>query len=191
MLQPRNHGPRRSIAHRMKPLPESLFAIYALSLPKGHGFGTHQPVSFWQTSDSRACAVITCDVQNGAYGILVMRRRLDQVWVISGQEHGLTGQSEAMLALEPLMREDVPLLPVPTGTTRRPALHDVKGRDTSDLFKLLARPSHHLAAWLLNQVYLALPTPDANWALTSRPSTFTLACGSCTCSHVSGSKVCW
>ncbi|MET2521760.1 hypothetical protein [Ralstonia pseudosolanacearum] len=93
-----------------------------------------------------------------------MRRRLDQVWVISGQEHGLTGQSEAMLALEPLMREDVPLLPVPTGTTRRPALHDVKGRDTSDLFKLLARPSHHLAAWLLNQVYLALPTPDANWA---------------------------
>ncbi|CAN7805737.1 hypothetical protein LJR267_010648 [Paraburkholderia hospita] len=93
-----------------------------------------------------------------------MRRRVDDVWAVVHQEHGFAGTDEAMLALEPLMREDFPPLPVPAGTAMRPALHNVKGRDTSDLFKLLASPSHHLAAWLLNQVYLALPTPDANWA---------------------------
>lgn len=149
--------------HRMKPLPESLFAIYALSLPRGHGFGTQQPVSFWQTDDSRACAVITRNRQDGTHGILVMRRRQDQVWAICNQTYGLT-LSEAMVTLEPLMGENIPPLPVPAGTAKRPALHDAKGRNTSDLFKLLARPSHHIAAWLLNQVYLALPAPDTNWA---------------------------
>ena len=28
---------------------------------------------------------------------------------------------------------------------------------------MLARRTHHLAAWALNQLYLALPRPDRNW----------------------------
>jgi hypothetical protein len=43
-------------------------------------------------------------------------------------------------------------------------LYDVQDRKPSDIFMLLVRPSHHVAAWLLNQVYLAFPSPDESWA---------------------------
>jgi hypothetical protein len=32
------------------------------------------------------------------------------------------------------------------------------------VFKLLTQPTHHIAAWLLNQMYLALANPDRSWA---------------------------
>ncbi len=54
--------------------------------------------------------------------------------------------------------------PLPPGTPRRPILSGVEGRTPSDVFLYLASKSHHAAAWMLNQLYLALPNPDPNWA---------------------------
>jgi hypothetical protein len=70
------------------------------------------------------------------------------------------------------MREgDAPEL-LPPGTPRRAPLHDVRGREVSEIFKLLAEPSHQPAAWLLNQLYLSLPRPDANWASDCQTKNF-------------------
>ena len=66
--------------------------------------------------------------------------------------------------MEPLLREGQPAEPMPPATAPRPALYDLRGRTASDAFKLLTTPSHHPAAWILNQLYLALPKPDKNWA---------------------------
>ena len=35
----------------MKILPQSLFDIYALALPRGHGFGNRPPLEGWQTDE--------------------------------------------------------------------------------------------------------------------------------------------
>jgi hypothetical protein len=43
-------------------------------------------------------------------------------------------------------------------------LYDLQDRIPSDLFKCLFQPYHHLAAWTINQLYLAIPNPDTNWA---------------------------
>ena len=61
------------------------------------------------------------------------------------------------------MKEGAPPEPIPINAQRRPALYDMHGREPSTVFKLLTHPTHHVAAWLLNQVYLALPNPDRNW----------------------------
>jgi hypothetical protein len=53
---------------------------------------------------------------------------------------------------------------MPPNTAPRPALHDLKNREPSEIFGLLNRPTHHVAAWSLNQLYLSLPNPDKNWA---------------------------
>ena len=93
-----------------------------------------------------------------------MRRREDHVWVMVHQEHGFLDSTDARTAIESSMKEGARPEPIPPNTARRPALHDVKYRKPSEIFMLLARPSHHVAAWLLNQVYLAFPNPDESWA---------------------------
>ncbi len=63
----------------------------------------------------------------------------------------------------PELREGLAhLVVVITASTH--AAHDLCGREPSAVFKTLTTPSHHLAAWTLNQLYLAMPTPDKNWA---------------------------
>ena len=62
------------------------------------------------------------------------------------------------------MREGAPPEPLPLNTAPRPALYDLQDRKPSTIFMLLLRPTHHVAAWLLNQVYLAFPNPDESWA---------------------------
>ncbi len=54
--------------------------------------------------------------------------------------------------------------PLPANTAPRPALHDVGNREPSTVFRALSTPSPHVAAWTLNQLYLAMPNPDKNWA---------------------------
>jgi hypothetical protein len=36
--------------------------VYALSLPRGHGFGDHPPEGAWQSDDGIACGVVTRNV---------------------------------------------------------------------------------------------------------------------------------
>ncbi len=74
--------------------------------------------------------------------------------------------------MEALLKEGAPPEPMPANTAPRQALHDLQGREPGDTFSVLMWPSHHVAAWLLNQVYLALPDPDKNWASDCQTSNF-------------------
>ena len=61
---------------------------------------------------------------------------------------------------------------MPPGVPRRPALHDLQNRTPSEVFRLLANGSHRPAAWILNQIYLALPQPDQNWVSDCQTGNF-------------------
>jgi hypothetical protein len=148
----------------MHELPQWLFDVYALALPRGHAFGGRPPMGAWMTSDGVGCGAVTRDENDGSFGILAMRRRIDDVLMVTAQEQGFAGEAAALARMEALLREGEPREPMPPSTASRPALHDLRGRTPSDTFKLLAMASHHPAAWILNQLYLALPKPDANWA---------------------------
>ena len=148
----------------MHRLPQPIFDIYALSLPRGHAFGDRPPIEAWQSEDGLAWGTVTRDMNDRSFGVLVMRRREDHVWVTVHQEHGFLDSTDARTAIESSMKEGARPEPIPPNTARRPALYDVQDRKPSDIFMLLVRPSHHVAAWLLNQVYLAFPSPDESWA---------------------------
>jgi hypothetical protein len=156
----------------MHELPQWLFDIYALALPRGHGFGDRLPTGAWGTADGLACGTVTHDVNDGSFGILVMRRRVDQVWTVTAQDHGFVSKAKALARMELHLREGEPTEPMPPATARRPALHDLEGRTASEVFELLRTPSHHPAAWMLNQLYLALPRPDKNWASDCQTTNF-------------------
>jgi len=148
----------------MQELPQWMFDVYALALPHGHAFGDRPPMGAWGTADGRACGTVTRDENDGSFGILVMRRRVDHVWTVTAQDHGFASKVAALARLGVHLREGEPAEPIPPATVRRPALYDLDGRTASDIFELLLMPSHHPAAWVLNQLYLALPRPDRNWA---------------------------
>ena len=138
----------------MRDLPQSLFDVFALSLPRGHGFGAWPPLAMWQSEDGRSYAVVTKNDQKNSFGVLAVRRRIDQVWTVLERSTDYSTFDAARRRAESFLQDFTPL-PVPPNTAPRPALHDLQGRTPSSLFKLLSRPSHHVAAWLLNQTYLA------------------------------------
>ena len=156
----------------MKELPRSLFDVYALSLPRGLGFGNTPTIAAWQSDDSLACGVITYDDKKAIFGILVLRRRVDSVWVVTSQCDNLQSFDNALMQLQPLLKEGMPPEPMPPNAAPRPALHDIKERTASDIFQRLASPTDHIAAWMLNQLYLSLPTPDANWVSDCQTENF-------------------
>ncbi|MCQ1774492.1 hypothetical protein NOI24_24605 [Neorhizobium galegae] len=156
----------------MRKLPQWEFDIYALSLPRGHGFGDQPPTAAWITEDGRTCAIATLAGNEGPFGYLFLRRRIDFVWVVTAESNGFDSLKDTMLAIEPLMVEGKPLEPMTPGAIIRPRLFDLKGREPSDVFKVLARPSHAPAAWALNQLYLALPKPDRNWVSDCQTKNF-------------------
>ncbi len=156
----------------MKELPQSLFDVYALSLSRGHDFGSAPPTGAWQSDDSLAWGVITHDEERFVFGILVLRRRVDHVWVVTSQHDDIKSFDDAFMQLKLLLKEGVPPEPMPPNIAPRPALYDLKGRKPSEIFQLLTTPSHHAAAWMLNQLYLALPRPDANWVSDCQTENF-------------------
>lgn len=42
------------------------FNIYAIALPRGHGFGGRRPYKAWETEDGRGFAIITRHADNGS-----------------------------------------------------------------------------------------------------------------------------
>src|SRR6516225_8331793 len=134
----------------MQELPQWLFDAYALALPRGHGFGDRPPTGAWGTADGRAWGTVTRDVNDGSFGILVMRRRVDHVWTVTAQDHGFANKADALARMELHLAEGKPDEPMPSSTARRPALYDLNGRTASDIFMILRRASHHPAAWMLN-----------------------------------------
>ena len=156
----------------MKVLLQPLFDLYALALPRGHGFGNRPPIEAWQTEDGNTYGVLTQDIDSGHFGMLVVRRRVDEVWTITEQTHGFGSRDFTRSRLEAFLTEGQPLEPLLPNTAPRPALHDLEGRAPSEIFKVLLRPSHHVAAWTINQLYLALPNPDENWAADFQTANF-------------------
>ncbi len=156
----------------MLELPQSLFDVYALALPRGLAFGDRPPIGAWRSRDDISCGAVTRDVDDGRFGILGMRRRIDHIWTVAAQEHGFLSQAEACERLEALLVDGAPLEPLPRNTAPRPALADLGDRIPSDVFKVLMMSTHHRAAWMLNQLYLALPNPDKNWASDCQTKNF-------------------
>ena len=156
----------------MQPISPWEFDIYALSLPRGHGFGDRTPVSAWRSADGLSCGVVTQDFRDGHHGILIMRRRVDDVWTVVAERHGFRSQDSAHSYIELHLRDGQAPEPIPTGITTRPPLYNLQGRTPSKVFSLLTMPSHHPAAWTLNQLYLALPKPDKNWASDLQTANF-------------------
>lgn len=148
----------------MEKLPQSLFDVYALALPRGHGFGDRPPVGAWRDAEGMACGIATRHADTGAFGLLVMRRRVDHVWTVVAEEHGFASLQETKARIEPLLRQGDPPEPLPVNTAPRPALYDLNGRVPSRIFDLLRSPTHQRAGWILNHLYLALPNPDKTWA---------------------------
>ncbi|MES2356549.1 MAG: hypothetical protein V4568_19545 [Pseudomonadota bacterium] len=156
----------------MKPLSQPLFDVFALSLPRGHGFGNCPPKFAWASNDELACGVITQDVRHHRFGILVMRRREDYVWTVICKQDGFGEFEEAYTAMQSSMKEGAPPEPIPANSVRRTQLWDVDSRKPCTLFKLLTQKTHRVAGWMLNQLYLALPSPDKNWVSDFQTSNF-------------------
>ena len=83
----------------MEPLPETLFSVFALALPRGHGFGRQLPIGAWQSDDGLAYGVIRRHVDTGDIGILAMRRRFDSTWAQTASGTGLLSRDEAISKL--------------------------------------------------------------------------------------------
>lgn len=145
-------------------IPENMLRIIALALPAGHGFGDRVPVGAWGDPEGATCGIVTRHAETGDLGVIAMRRRVDDVWTETAREFGFRSLKHAQERLEALLRIGAPAEPLPPNTAPRAGLHDLQGRTPSPIFDSLRTPSHHLAAWILNQLYLALPNPDRNWA---------------------------
>lgn len=155
----------------MHAVPQSRFDIIALALPYGLGFGRSPPIECWESEDQIACGMVLRH-DDGSFGAQVMRRRVDDVWIVTLHREGLVDRAAAFALLEPAMRDGAAREPIPAGVQRRSSLGDLTGVTPSNMFKLLLRPTHHVAAWLLNQVYLAMPKPDSNWVRDCQTQNF-------------------
>jgi hypothetical protein len=144
-------------------VPETMFDVFALALPAGLAFGRNPPKSAWQSENGLTCGVLTRNDDDGSFGVLIMRRRVDDVWVVLRRDGGLTTKGEAMAVVESFVNANAAAEPMPPGVARRRFLGDLEDREPSAIFQVLARPTHHIALWLLNQLYLAMPNPDDNW----------------------------
>lgn len=156
----------------MRKIPQWEFDFYALSLPRGHGFGDEPPVGAWGGSDGLACGIVTRNVATKTFGTIVMRRRVDSVWTITERASGFGSMNAAVEALESSLAEGIPPEPVPSGVVAHPSLFDLKNREPSDSFRLLTTAARRPAAWALNQLYLALPRPDRNWVSDCQTTNF-------------------
>lgn len=147
----------------MNILPQPIFNIYALSRPRGLGFGNDTPIGAWINEGGSAWGYLLAEARERSFSYAVFRRRPDQVWSETHSGSGFSTKAEAYAELEAHAKEPGSIA-IPPGSPRRPLLADAEDRTPSDVFRSLARKSHHAAAWTLNQLYLALPRPDPNWA---------------------------
>ena len=167
----------------MKEIAASLFDVIALSLPRGLGFGDNPPVGAWLSDDDASCGALTQNGQSGAYGVLIMRRRVDEVWCVLRREDDSFTKDQAMAAIhEALLEKPSPPAPLPPSARRRAPLWDTRNVAPSEIFKALVSPTRRVGAWMLNQLYLALPNPDQNWASDCQTGTF-ITSGRLTCSR--------
>lgn len=49
-------------------IPQTMFDVFALALPRDHGFGDHIPAGAWGDAAGKVCGVITQHVDDGSDG---------------------------------------------------------------------------------------------------------------------------
>lgn len=147
----------------MKLIPQTMFDLYALSLPWGLSFVDHVPYTGWRTDDGRSWGVLTYDEAVNTFGCLAMRQRVDLVWVLVLDEAGLGTFDEAKDRIAARLLEGAPREPMPPNTARRPNIFDNGNQPTCTLFQHLSRKSRHKAAWMIGHLYYSMPRPDDNW----------------------------
>lgn len=156
----------------MRPLPQRMFDFFALSRFRGLAFGNRPPIGAYVSDDGLAFGVLTrCD-RSGFFGVECMRRRTDNVWALTKSDIRLMHHAEAMEMLKRELAPNQSPLPVPSGEPVRPNLAKLGRSGACEAFRLLSSRSHHPAAWALNQLYLAFPRPDNNWASDCQTSNF-------------------
>lgn len=156
----------------MKEIAASLFDVIALSLPRGLGFGDNSPVGAWLSDDDATCGALTQNDRSGRYGVLIMRRRVDDVWCVLRRQDDLFSKNQAKAAIREQLEGQFAPVPLPPGTRRRAPLWDTRNAQPSKIFEALASPTRRVGAWMLNQLYLALPNPDQNWASDCQTGNF-------------------
>lgn len=156
----------------MKELPAWLFDVIALSLPRGLGFGDTPPICAWLSEDEVTCGALIHNGQSDAYGVLIMRRRVDDVWCVLRRDGNSSSKDGAMTSIREQLEARFPRVPLPRGVRRRAPLWETSNVVPSEVFKALASPPRHAGAWMLNQLYLAMPNPDPNWASDCQTGNF-------------------
>lgn len=101
-----------------------------------------------------------------------MRRREDNVWAVLRRDSDAFNEEEAMAIISQACNEPACPITLPPGVRRRPPLWDAMGNEPSNIFKLLGQPCRERGAWMLNQLYLAMPNPDPNWASDCQTDNF-------------------
>lgn len=156
----------------MRELQKGIFDIYALALPRGHGFGRKPPVGAWQSDDGITIGILTRDVVSHEHGLLVVRQRSDAVWTEIARETNIGTKETCLAKLKEFLLGNQDRVPLPPNTAPRQALHDIGNRNPSSLFDVLRKPTHRIAAWTINQLYLAMPNPDKNWVSDCQTANF-------------------
>ncbi len=157
----------------MDQLPFSMFDVFALALPRGLGFGENPPKNAWQSLDGVTVCALTSNTTSGRFGVLVMRRREDDVWVILRRDDDAFSEDDAMASIKEACVDGLPKVALPPGAKRRPPLAPSNAKkDPSNIFKELGQHFRERGAWMLNQLYLAMPNPDDNWASDCRTDNF-------------------
>jgi len=149
-----------------------MFDVFALSLPKGLSFGEDPPVNAWVGSGWLTVGALTRNCHSGKHGVLIMRRREDDVWAVLRRDEDAFSEDDAMEIIREACDEPARRVHVPFGVRKRLPLWDTKGNEPSGIFKLLGQPYRERGAWMLNQLYLAMPNPDRNWASDCQTGNF-------------------
>jgi len=92
----------------MRKVPQWKFDIYALALPRGHGFGERPPVAAWAGNYGRGCVIVIRNAVSGGFGFILMRRRVDSAWTVTRQAEGFRSIDAAADALEPNLADGYP-----------------------------------------------------------------------------------
>lgn len=156
----------------MRPISGFAFDIVALALPRGLGFGANPPVGAWISDDGSACGIVTKSTDTSRHGVILLRRRVDDVWSVLRHDDATVSERDALHLVNELCEAPAERVPLPPGSRRRPFLWDTSRIEPSDVFKALGNPTRQVGAWTLNQLYLAFPNPDANWASDCQTGNF-------------------
>lgn len=144
------------------------FGIYALSLPEGLGPHVVEEHSAWLSIDDAALGLVYRG-RNG-FGSLVLRRNVDRRWVLIHSGGAFTRPSLAVSEMCARMRIGSPPEPILPGERRRAALFAEVG-----VWPFTLRHdgyAHEAAKWVIEELYLALPRPDANFVSDMRGKHF-------------------